>query len=246
MKLTTLIENEYETIEQQTAEKAVRPNTKNDSIIYAFKSWLKLLHTKVYSRNPFFDYMHAEDKLKEFNPDYSYNISYTPEDISSFCFYLEDFCTKENMEYSGMFISALINLHYRKHTFKGDYFLHVDPLPTTLDYLGKFTNGAAIYIKGNTGRFVGYEIKSGKITVEGNTLGSLGYRMTGGIIHILGNAESEVGREMKDGKIIVEKNTGKFTGERMQGGAVHINGTIKRISENFEKGMIYNKGERIR
>lgn len=119
------------------------------------------------------------------------------------------------------------------------------------DFFGALNNGATLLLKGNSGRFLGDTMLSGKIVVNGNVNDGPGANMFGGEILIKGNAGSKVGAGMKGGSIIIDGdvedelglnlyngdiivtgNAGKKVGQSMLGGNIFINGDIGGLGEN--------------
>ena len=184
-------------------------------------------------------------------------IEYTPNDITSFCFFEKEL--KENklfIQYKdayagvlGMFLSALI-AHHNKKNQSAQYRIiteHVEPL----HFIG-YENTAHVEIYGNVGNKLGEEMKEGIIRVHGNSANLTGHYLHGGEIHIDGSAENLLGMSMQGGKIKVSKNAGGDLGSMIRSGEIHIDGEIKSISKDIlslryssDPILIYNKGKII-
>jgi len=98
--------------------------------------------------------------------------------------------------------------------------------------------------------FIGRNMTSGTITVEGNVGGYLGLFLDGGEIEITGNTGVYTACEMKSGQIKINGNAGDFVGgarpgykNGMTGGTVIITGdTGARTGDHMRRGMILIEG----
>jgi len=98
--------------------------------------------------------------------------------------------------------------------------------------------------------FIGRNMTSGKITVEGNVGGYLGLFLDGGEIEVNGNTGIYTACEMKSGQIKVNGNAGDFVGgvrpgyrNGMSGGVVIVTGnTGARTGDHMRRGMILIEG----
>jgi glutamate synthase domain-containing protein 3 len=119
------------------------------------------------------------------------------------------------------------------------------------DFFGALNEGTTLLLKGNSGRYLGDTLITGKIVVEGDCGDGVGTNMLGGDILIKGNAENRVGAGMKGGVIIVDGDVGdelglhlfngdilvtgdagKNVGQFMSGGSIFVNGKIGSLGEN--------------
>lgn len=119
------------------------------------------------------------------------------------------------------------------------------------DFFGALNNGPTLLLKGDSGRFLGDSMASGKIVVTGDVTDGPGTNMFGGDIIVKGKAGTGVGSGMKGGTIIIDgdvgdelgKNlffgdivitgdAGKKVGNFMSGGSIFINGNIESLGEN--------------
>jgi formylmethanofuran dehydrogenase subunit C len=98
--------------------------------------------------------------------------------------------------------------------------------------------------------FVGRNMTSGKITVEGNVGAYLGIFLEGGEIEVSGNTDAYTACEMKSGTIKINGNAGDFVGgvrpgrrNGMTGGTVIVTGnTGARTGDHMRRGMILIEG----
>jgi len=98
--------------------------------------------------------------------------------------------------------------------------------------------------------FIGRNMTSGKITVEGNVGGYLGLFLDGGEIEVNGNTGIYTACEMKAGQIKVNGDAGDFVGgvrpgyrNGMAGGVVIVTGnTGARTGDHMRRGMILIEG----
>ncbi|AEH07144.1 formylmethanofuran dehydrogenase subunit C [Methanothermococcus okinawensis] len=126
------------------------------------------------------------------------------------------------------------------------------PLSEFFDIIGAPSKEPAIVINGDVSRvkYIGSNMSSGKITINGNVGMQLGYEMRGGEITVNGNADRFVGSEMKGGKIHIKGNAEDYIGcayrgdwRGMRGGTIIIEGDAgNNIGGGALKGEIIIKG----
>jgi len=98
--------------------------------------------------------------------------------------------------------------------------------------------------------FIGRNMTSGKITIEGNVGAYLGLFLDGGEIEVTGDTDIYTACEMKSGQIKVNGNAGDFVGgvrpgyrNGMTGGTVIVTGnTGARTGDHMRRGMILIEG----
>ncbi len=110
-----------------------------------------------------------------------------------------------------------------------------------------------LVIEGDCSRvkWIGMEMKSGRIDVYGNAGMHLGSEMKGGEIHVHGNATDWVGGEMRGGRIHVHGDAGHLAGAAyrgapigMRGGVILIDGKAgNEIGANMRRGLIAVGGD---
>jgi len=106
-------------------------------------------------------------------------------------------------------------------------------------YLGTYMENGEITIYGYVDReSTGYAMKGGKITVM-NDIPCCGIMMSGGKIIVKGNANSEVGLGMKGGCIVIEGNGGNFLGKNMRGGNIIAKRAGYGIGDGMTGGNIF-------
>ena len=94
--------------------------------------------------------------------------------------------------------------------------------------------------------FIGNQMKSGKIIVQGDVGDYLGNKMKGGKIIVNGSSSNYTGSSLKNGEIIITKNTGDFLGSSIKGeklgmcgGAIIIKGNAgNRVGYKMRSGII--------
>ncbi|MFW5451541.1 MAG: formylmethanofuran dehydrogenase subunit C [Methylophagaceae bacterium] len=99
--------------------------------------------------------------------------------------------------------------------------------------------------------FIGHNMTSGQILIEGNVGGYLGLFLEGGQIEVTGDTGIYTGCEMKAGQIKVNGNAGDFVGgarpgykNGMTGGTVIVAGnTGARTGDHMRRGMILIEGD---
>ncbi len=151
---------------------------------------------------------------------------FTPEDITSLCFFMSDFQDHPSFESCGEFFMPLINAHHSQ-TKNSVYNIITKHIDKKIHVLGKRNAGATIHVHGDVGHGVGEEMYNGTIIVYGN-------------------AEERVGSSMNDGIIIIQNHAGEDVGTFMKNGRIDLNGTYQSISRYKIGGEIYWKGKKIK
>jgi len=102
-----------------------------------------------------------------------------------------------------------------------------------LDYIGANMSSGSITIQGDAGAYLGFGMKNGEIHCKGNTAAFAACSMRGGLLKIDGNtgdflgAGSEGSRKgMLGGTVIVKGNAGDRTGDQMRRGLILIEGNV--------------------
>jgi len=167
------------------------------------------------------------------------DIEYSAHDVERFVLALEGYQDEKKVYYSatGYFLSALIN-----NCRDSDFTLNVGYLKITyLGYqntknivingsaghsLGTWMKSGSITVLGDTDSHVACEMEGGEILVKGNASNNACYRMTGGKVVIEGNAQGQVGDHMLEGSVIVEGNAGFQAAYCMAGGFLWIRGDV--------------------
>ncbi len=259
MKLTNIIGKEYKPIKRKRFFEDKKPSSTYPILVEKYQLWFKEC-SETQKRNV--------EKLGKYHIGTMVNEKYdiakkileditsqcTPEDISQLSETNVPFDYCEQFTESGLFFSALINMHYNLHKddstqilYNVNFEKHHQVLygidGPTLSGIGYYLNGATINIQGNVGDFLGYHMSSGKIIVIGNANDAVGAYMSGGLIHIIGDGKDYVGFQMNEGEIIIEKNVGEHLGQKMFGGKIMINGDSKRyIGQYMKGGEMYIEG----
>ncbi len=203
------------------------------------------------------DFIAENDFLKESSVGYNYSksilldsqIEYTQEDITAVSFELSR-RADEKWDGCGIFLSVLIQNHYKKKKTETPYVLLQNPFEPITERTSSFSrigfqnNGPTIHIYGNCKNYVGEEMLSGTIVIFGNTNATCGYRLQGGTIHIEGSAGIHLGVLMEKGSIIVKENAADFVGGKMSGGKILIEKNAERyIGKEMSGGTIHIKGD---
>lgn len=100
-----------------------------------------------------------------------------------------------------------------------------------LDYLGANMGSGSITIEGDVGAYLGFGMKHGEIHCKGNTAAFAACNMRGGLLKIDGNAGDFLGagseglrKGMLGGTVIVKGNVGDRAGDQMRRGLILIEG----------------------
>jgi formylmethanofuran dehydrogenase subunit C len=118
-------------------------------------------------------------------------------------------------------------------------------------WIGAQMSSGQIHVQGSAGRHVGSEMTGGEIHVHGDTRGWAGAEMHGGLIHIHGNSGHLLGaayrgsaKGMTGGTILVDGNAGNEIGLTMRRGLIAVGGsTGDMIGFNMIAGTILAFGE---
>lgn len=90
--------------------------------------------------------------------------------------------------------------------------------------------------------YIGYGMKCGQITVNGNAGDFLGANMQGGILICKGNAGERVGDLMRRGMLLIEGNVGNYCASRIKAGTIGVLGsTGQYLGFNMKRGTILLK-----
>ena len=97
--------------------------------------------------------------------------------------------------------------------------------------LGRTIKTGRITVHGDTGAYLGFRMRKGELTVHGNTTDFAASGMAGGLLHIHGNAGDFLAaaiagdrKGMKGGTVIVTGNAGERAGDQMRRGIILIEG----------------------
>ena len=102
-----------------------------------------------------------------------------------------------------------------------------------LEYIGANMTSGNITIEGDAGAYLGYGLIKGEIHCLGNTEAFAACNMAGGLVKIdgntgdfLGGASAGLRKGMRGGTVIVKGNTGDRTGDQMRRGLILIEGNV--------------------
>jgi formylmethanofuran dehydrogenase subunit C len=98
--------------------------------------------------------------------------------------------------------------------------------------------------------YIGANMTSGKITIEGDAGAYLGFNLKNGEIHCQGNTEAYAACNMVSGLLCIDGNTGDFLGaaseglrKGMRGGTVIVKGNAgDRVGDQMRRGLILIEG----
>src|SRR3989344_1746711 len=130
-------------------------------------------------------YQLAVDKTK--------HLVYSSKDISGLCLRLKDYEQHKEFEWSGLFLSGLINKCKEEK-----FLLMTEHLDKEISCIG-YENTKKLVVQGNTENYTGWCMSGGSITIQGNTQDTTGVYMCGGSITVKGNTQNKTGYCMRDG-----------------------------------------------
>lgn len=232
-------------------ERAVRGVDVNDEVLQQLRAaWKRFGDAYLEGEEEEGNYLAAIKAIKD--------VEYTARDVEKFSIAMAEFQDEEEFgSKAGDFLSALIN-----EGSDSSYTIHTRYLNTLITGLGH-NNTKHIQVEGDVGKYVGYKMKGGSITINGSSDDYLGGWMEGGRIIVRGDSRTFVGGTMKGGEIIVEgntrfntgahmeggsivveKNTDSYTGNRMEGGKIVVKGNSgKGVGNEMQGGEIHLEGE---
>lgn len=125
------------------------------------------------------------------------------------------------------------------------------PVGDLFDISGEDTQNIVINHSFEKLDFIGKELDSGTITVNGNAGAYLGMSMKAGEIKVFGNAGLYAACEMKKGSLEINGNTGDFLGGAlpgnkmgMKGGMILVKGQAgDRVGDHMRRGIILIEGD---
>jgi formylmethanofuran dehydrogenase subunit C len=87
--------------------------------------------------------------------------------------------------------------------------------------------------------YIGYGMKEGEITIEGDAGDYLGANMQGGVLVCQGNAKERTADKMRRGILLIDGDVGAYCGSRMIAGTVGIYGsTGPHLGYGLRRGTI--------
>ena len=136
---------------------------------------------------------------------------------------------------------ASLLIHYGKNQLRVDELFNISGHDTQnihfknashqFDYLGANMSSGHIYIEGDAGAYLGFGLKQGVIHCLGSTLAFAACNMQNGLITIegntgdfLGGASAGLRKGMSGGTVVVKGNAGDRVGDQMRRGLILIEG----------------------
>jgi formylmethanofuran dehydrogenase subunit C len=125
-----------------------------------------------------------------------------------------------------------------------------------LDYIGSQMKSGSISIEGNAGNYLGFQMRNGDITLNGNALDFSASGMANGTITINGNVGDFLGgaiigerKGMRGGLVIIKGDAGDRVGDQMRRGIILIEGNAGQYCASRMLagtiGILGNVGEYI-
>lgn len=109
----------------------------------------------------------------------------------------------------------------------------IEKSASRLDYIGNNMKTGRITVEGDVGSYFGYHMRKGELVLNGNAADFAASGMAGGLIQIHGNvgdylASAIVGdkKGMKGGTVIITGNAGERVGDQMRRGIILIEGNV--------------------
>ncbi len=125
-----------------------------------------------------------------------------------------------------------------------------------LDYIGSQMKSGSISIEGSAGNYLGFQMRNGDITLNGNASDFAASGMAGGSLKVNGNVADFLGgaiigerRGMRGGLVIIKGNAGDRVGDQMRRGIILIEGNVGQYCASRmiagTIGVLGNVGEYI-
>ncbi len=125
-----------------------------------------------------------------------------------------------------------------------------------LDYIGSQMKSGSISIEGSAGNYLGFQMRNGDITLNGNASDFAASGMAGGSLKVNGNVADFLGgaiigerRGMRGGLVIIKGNAGDRVGDQMRRGIILIEGNVGQYCASRMLagtiGVLGNVGEYI-
>ena len=109
--------------------------------------------------------------------------------------------------------------------------IHFKNTNNKLDYLGANMASGSMIIEGDAGAYLAYNLKNGEIHCKGNTEAYAACNMVSGLLTIdgntgdfLGSASAGLRKGMRGGTVIIKGNAGDRVGDQMRRGLILIEG----------------------
>ncbi len=232
MKLTETLEREYEQVAQNTVQVIQEKETPCFSQIkVAYEKWLS-------NHEHIEQYFHSKEGLEPIFSKYLQRekYPYTREDIEHFSLELEKYQDKISFTRSGLFLSKLIDEHFRylkekeEHSSKNNvdtYTIFTNTLDKKLDYLCVHNPGAHINIIGSVGSHACYKMKNGLVTISESAGDAISICMENGIVTVEGDAGFYAGTRMQGGELYIKGNVLDYLGSGSYAGTIIVNGNAE-------------------
>ncbi len=246
MKLEETIKTEYANIDKSTIQ--ISKTEDLECLSLFFSLYKKIMHHIVRSETPpessihlIKNWMKKEIKNK--------NFTYAKEDVEKFSFALaeiqQDF-PKNTLStrfsiYTGLFLSALINIHHEQTKMPEEYTIHTSQFDSQLEYLC-YQNTANVRVIGSVGDSFCAEMICGNVHLEGNARDRACEYMIDGTVQIDGDVADYLCLKMEEGKITVNGSTGSFPAQDMNRGNVHIYGNTIGTCREMKGGTVIVEG----
>ncbi|MBA3695641.1 MAG: formylmethanofuran dehydrogenase subunit C [Methylotenera sp.] len=151
--------------------------------------------------------------------------------------------TPSNLANSTVTEIAAIPVQYGNSQLRADEFFDITGADTQniffkntnnkLDYLGANMSSGTISVEGDVGAYLGFGLKLGTMHCFGNTEAFAACNMAGGLLKIdgntgdfLGGASAGLRKGMCGGTVIVKGNAGDRVGDQMRRGFILIDGSV--------------------
>ncbi len=254
MKLEETIKTEYANVNKTTLQNA---KTESSEYLQIFFSLYKKIMLELNSTGSFWTSNDMIDnciqrglkKWTDIETKVEPERMYTKEDIEKFSFQLAEIQNNfpnnyqgtQFSNYTGLFLSALINIHHAKTKTTNEYIIHTMQFDSPLNNLC-YKNTANVRVIGNVGDYFCVEMIFGNVHLEGNSGDYACANMIDGTVQIDGNAAKNICTQMKEGNVTVKGSTEGCPAHTMYGGNLHIYGNSAGVCTRMEGGTVTVEG----
>ncbi len=242
MNLKKIIDEEYKNSKPHKITR--QKKFKEKSIIDIHREWLHHVEKDPQYTEDHYTEDYYSSALKRIIKS---NTDYKPEYLSDHAELMQSLLydpSIKNIQYSGLFFSALINNHFKKTEQTEEYVLVLPSELPLLNHLGYKNKGANIRIRGNTGNFLCERMKKGTVIVEGNTEHFAGDTMQGGTLYVK-KAKMNFADKMRGGVIYADEIS--YFGHGIEKGEIHVaGGELLNVNDLIlDRCTLFYKGKQI-
>ncbi len=259
MNLNKTIKEEYDCCNEKTQDELSLLNTRVSDLLKNYKSYLRICE----KGGPSTD-INGHERDYGLAKIISRDLEYSSDDITQFCLAFVHNAPSRGPETQqlGLFISALINEHYKKNEriknqSRSESMRNIDPERTIKSFHDlphsfnkkelEYTIITGQEFSSETFSCLGAYNNGAKINIIGSCGDSLCLRMKTGDVFVRGSARNFIGIQMEGGNLTITDDA-NVVGTHMSDGKIIVHGKINLIDHGYRKctgGEIYEKNYRM-